>query len=235
MEKQSYVLLLVEDNENVLTANRMTFERDGHVVYTAMNLAEARKLLSGKKINIAILDIMLPDGNGLSLVPEIREQNKDTKILMLTSKRQYEDILQGLTEGADDYMTKPYRITELKARVMALLLKNFVSQQETPTAINDIKKGTLLLKPDTFQAYLAGEDLALTVKEFQVLRMLVTNENDCISSEQIYRDVWNIPMLKDSQAVRSSLSRLRKKITGSGYTIDFVRNKGYRFSLQSDS
>ncbi len=150
---------------------------------------------------------------------------------MLTSKRQYEDILQGLTEGADDYMTKPYRITELKARVMALLLKNF-KPQEAPTAVNDIVRGTLLLKPDSFQAFLGGEDLALTVKEFQVLRILVLSENECVSSEQIYRDVWNIPMLKDSQAVRSSLSRLRKKITGSGYTIDFVRNKGYRFIKQ---
>ncbi len=74
MEKPTFVLLLVEDNENVLTANRMTFEREGQVVYTAMNLAEARKVISAMNINLAILDIGLPDGSGLDLVPEIREK-----------------------------------------------------------------------------------------------------------------------------------------------------------------
>ncbi len=231
MQTSGYVILMVEDNENVLTANRMTFEREGNIVYTASNLAQARKLISMKSLQLAILDIMLPDGSGLDLIPEIRAKDDNTKILMLTSKRQYEDILQGLTEGADDYMTKPYRITELKARAMAMLLKSAKPAPAQPAPQNtDIVKGTLVLKTEAIQALLAGEDLGLTTKEFQVLKLLIQNEGECVQSERIFKEAWNITLLlKESQAVRSALSRLRKKITGSGYTIESVRNQGYKF------
>lgn len=122
-DKQQPTVLLVEDNAHVLALNQSVLERRGYSVLTARSLAAVRQLLARKpRVDVAVLDIRLPDGNGLDFVPELR-QTAPVPVLMLTSCRDYDDMVRGLTGGADDYMTKPYRIDELLARIAALLLK----------------------------------------------------------------------------------------------------------------
>ena len=114
------IALMVEDNEHVLALNRSVLEREGCTVLPAGNLAGARRALAEHpNPDIVVLDILLPDGNGLAFIPELRETTP-APVLMLTSKRDYADMVKGLTGGADDYMTKPYRVEELLARMVAL-------------------------------------------------------------------------------------------------------------------
>lgn len=223
MKEQTVQILLVEDNANVLHLNRSVLERKGHDVYCAESLEQGRSLLKSQlQIDVAVLDIMLPDGNGLDFAKEVKER-VGCPILMLTSKRSHADIVEGLTSAADDYMTKPYRIEELTARIQALLLK------EEQNASNTIRKGSLSLDIPSGRAFLRDEDLLLSQREFALLLTLLQNENRFVSSETLYESAWKMPMQKDNGALKTTVSRLRKKLAGSGYEIESERGVGYCF------
>ncbi len=225
-------ILMVEDNENVLTANRLLFERDGYAVRTAETLAQARRELAAGPVDLVLLDVILPDGSGPSLVPEIRAAG-DARILMLSSRRQYQDILDGLTGGADDYMTKPYRNMELKARVAALLVKGSAGADragaDEPRLLT---RGRLTLDERAMRGFVEGRDMALTPKEFALLKLLVRNEGTTLSRRTLYEQVWSQAANDDDRAVKTHLSNLRGKLEGSGYTIISLWREGYRFEAE---
>lgn len=216
-------VLMVEDNQNVLHLNRTILSRQGYVVYCAENLAEARDVISkNSDIDVAILDIVLPDGDGLTFAAEIKE-TAGCKVMMLTSKRQYCDIVQGLTSAADDYLTKPYRIEELNARLKALLMKRRCPAAEV------VRKGSIVVDTLCSRAFLREEDMLLRPKEVAVLLMLMKRERQLVPMEEIFKAVWKLPANGDSSAVKTTISRLRKKLKDSGYTINVVRGAGYYF------
>ena len=217
---------MVEDNENMLLANRVLFERDGFIVRAARTLAEARVALSEGSVDLALLDIVLPDGNGFDLLPQLRATG-DTMVLMLTSKREYQDIVDGLLGGADDYMTKPFRTSELKARVAALLAKR--ERRRQTAATTTLMRGPLTLDTTALQAFLFGKDMLLTPKEFALLLMLAQNDGVAFSAESLYEKVWGQPMGGDANAVRVAVSRLRSKLDSCDYTITSTRGEGYSF------
>lgn len=221
------VVLMVEDNEHVLELNRLVMERAGYVVVMARNLAAARQVLGEHPaIDIVVLDILLPDGNGLKFIPELREFTA-APVLMLTSRRDYEDMVKGLTGGADDYMTKPYRIEELLARIVALL-----HRQHTARGSEALTRGPLMLDLIAQRAFLQGEDILLQPREYSVLLYLMQHEGEGIPLDRLYEAVWRMPSLGNANSAKTAVSRLRRKLNGSGYTITSGRGAGYSFERE---
>jgi DNA-binding response OmpR family regulator len=205
--------------------NRKTLARRGIKTISAQTLREARQMLS-KPFDLILLDILLPDGNGIDFVPEIRAATA-APILMLTSKREDEDIVQGLLGGGDDYMTKPFRNDELYARIIALLRRT----QMAETRSREITKGRLKLDTVAGRAYLSGEDLLLAPKEFAILHLLIKNEGKAMTAQKLYEEVWKQPMVCGDKPIKNVVYRLRKRLEedNSEYTVVMYRGDGYCF------
>lgn len=222
MDKTNTVILLVEDNRNVLHLNRSVLVRQGFEICCAENLKQAREVLSTHPdLSLAVLDIILPDGSGLEFAAEIK-QLLNCPVLMLTSKRSTEEIVAGLTSAADDYMTKPYRIEELIGRIQALL------QKQRATDEKSVVCGPLLLDLPASRAYLHENDLLLSPREFAVLLYLIRHEGDYVSADMLYEAAWKLPVEGSNGTVKTTVSRLRHKIEGSGCLIESGRGSGYR-------
>lgn len=225
--RKSRTVLMVEDNEHVLALNRAVLEREDCFVLAARSIAETRSVLAdAPAVDVVVLDLLLPDGDGMGFIPELR-QLTTAPVLVLTCKRDYADIVEGLTGGADDYMTKPYRIEELLARITALVRK-----RDAERAPARVTRGPLALDAVSHRAYLAGEDLLLKPREFAVLQYLVRREGERTPAERLYEEVWNLPATSGMSAVKTVMSRLRKKLAGSGYAITSGRGEGYCFKRE---
>ncbi|MDR1538170.1 MAG: response regulator transcription factor [Clostridiales bacterium] len=207
-------VLLVEDNPRIQIANKDMLELQGYSVNIAPSLSEARKSLVRQRPDVIVLDIMLPDGNGLDLLRELRadRDTSDIPVLMLTALGTSDDMVKGLSDGADDYVAKPYEYTVLAARIEAVL-------RRTGKVKGKVRKGPLELDVLAARAYLHGVDILLKPKEFAILLFMAQNENKCISAKQLYETVWKMPFANDSQALRTVVSRLRRKLADTGYTI----------------
>jgi DNA-binding response OmpR family regulator len=224
MSKTS-VILLVEDNEKILSANRWILEERGYRILTAASLAEARAVLAKETPDLAVLDIMLPDGDGLEFLPELRSICK-IPVLFLTGKIEQEEIIEGLRAGSNDYITKPYKIDEFCARVEAALAWEMSHREDIK-----ITKGSLTLDISSNQAYISGEILDLSKTEIKLLALFMKNEGETITFETIYQNIWNRPMGDDKNAIQAAVKRLRHKIEPAGYDIYAVRGKGYVFEI----
>ena len=218
------LILLVEDNEKIMQGNERMLRRRGYGVVMALTLAEARKALEAQMPDLIVLDIMLPDGSGLDFMAELRQYSK-MPILLLTGLTTPEDVVRGLTAGGDDYLAKPYDFGVLLARVEALLRR----AEQIPEKLT---RDRLSLDVAAGVAMLDGADLLLTQKEFALLLIFVQNESRFISAEYLYEKLWKQPMTGDSNALRSTLKRLRAKLDGSGYCITLSKGEGYQFERE---
>lgn len=222
------VILLIEDNEQILRGNERLLKRQGYEVLTALTLSEARTAVNKRIPDAIVLDIMMPDGSGLAFMRELR-QTSQVPILLLTGLATPADVVRGLSQGGDDYLTKPYDFGVLLARVEALLRR--ASQVPETLTI-----GALRFDVMANQAFLGGENLLLTQKEFAVLLLMVKNQGKALLPEIIYKTVWKRPMGADDQAVKAVMSRLRKKLRDpaalqydneeAGYVFDSVTING---------
>ena len=217
-------ILLVEDNEQIMQGNERLLIRRGYEVITALTLTEARKAIKVQMPDLFVLDIMLPDGSGLDFMAELRQYSQ-TPVLLLTGLTAPEDIVRGLTAGGDDYLPKPYDFGVLLARVEALLRR----AQQVPERI---QKGRLCLDVAADVATLDGADLLLSQKEFALLLVFMQNEDRIISADYLYEKVWRQPMTGDSNALRSTLKRLRTKLEDSGYCVVLSKGEGYQFEKE---
>ena len=215
------LILIVEDDKRLSLINCKALEPEGYEVKTAFTLREARFLLEDGDPDVILLDIKLPDGSGLDFCREIR-QRTSASIIFLTSVMESECELEGLVSGGDDYLRKPYGIDLLRARVKKSLQK----ERKAPQFIT---RGPFTLYIVAAQAFVNGEDLLLTQKEFAVLLLLTQNEGKILSAEYIYENVWGYTTLSDKNAIQMTISRLRSKIENTGYTIATYRRKGYAF------
>ena len=223
MKNQDKRILFVEDNEKIMHANIRKFMRAGYETAAAPTLAAARLSISERTPDAVVLDIMMPDGSGLKFMQELREGGySDVPVLLLTGLGAKEDVVRGLAAGGDDYLTKPYDFEELLARVEALL-------RRTGKVPEIVTKGRLSLNLAASAAILDQTDLLLAQKEFALLFIFVQNEDRHISAEYLYEKVWRAPMAGDNHALKSAISRLREKIKGSGWKIEWSRGEGYSF------
>ncbi|NLO83889.1 MAG: response regulator transcription factor [Clostridiales bacterium] len=220
------IILLVEDNHELNIANSRVLRLRGYEVLTALTLQEAREKLSQAQPDIILLDVMLPDGDGFAFCKEIRDTTK-AHILFLTAKSEPHDLIQGLSNGGDDYITKPFHPEELLARIAAAMRRRDMVSQEN---VKIIQKGSLVLDIVASRASLDDVDLSLTPREFSLLMLLVQNEDQILSAEIIYEKVWKANLHGDKNAVQAAISKLRHKLEHTGYIINFQRGRGYIFT-----
>lgn len=225
-KKKDQRILLVEDNEKILHGNKRLLEWEGYNVDAVSTLREARTMIGGKRPDVIVLDIMLPDGNGLDFISELRKSVRSSiPILLLTGLITQDDIVRGLKAGGDDYITKPYDFTEMLARIEALL-------RRAGWVPETLVRGRLTLDVAAGVAFLDGTDLLLTKKEFALLMIFVQNPDRFIGGEYLYEKVWKAPLMGDSQAIRKMICRLRDKLVNSGWCIRWSRGEGYCFEKE---
>ena len=217
-------ILCVEDELKILRNNREALIGAGYNVLTAENLAQARERLANNTVDGIVLDIMLPDGNGLEFLKELRAQGNNIPVLMLTAWNTNADIARGLELGADDYIGKPFGYEVLLSRVKKMLTH---AHRVPETVI----KGSLQLHITAMTAELNGVDMLLTQKEFALLLLFTQNEDRTMSAEYLYEKVWKASLNDDNRTLKKHISSLRKHLENgdSGYKITNKYGEGYCF------
>jgi len=221
-------ILLVEDNLEVLNMNLEALEANGYKVSAAQTVRQAKEALAENVPDLIMLDIMLPDGSGIDLCRKIRGATA-APILFLTSLNENEQVVQGLRAGGDDYITKPYSIEELCARVEAQLRRIRLMRQ----AFHKTEIGSLRLDMKSGRAYLNGADLLLKPKEFLMFALLIRAEGKYLTTEELYTEVWGMKLNENSLTVRVHISNLRRilKAAGANVQIEHEANLGYRLTV----
>ena len=216
-------ILCVEDNEQIQMFNKIHLEAKGFAVRLAMTLADAQGEINREMPDLLILDIHLPDGNGLDFLRELRKTS-NVPVIALTDNRKDEDVVKGLDSGCDDYIPKPYVFPVLLARIEGVM-------RRVSTVPDIVEKGSLRLDVLAGQAYINGEDLLLAQKEFSLLLLFAQNEGKEMSSEYIYEKIWNAPIGNDRSALQIRISAVRKKLEAQSfdYTVRSIYGKGYCF------
>ena len=222
-------VLIVDDEKLLVKGIKFNFEHDGYQVETAYDGEEALKLARDKSIDIIILDLMLPKIDGLSVCQKVREFS-NVPIIMLTAKTEDMDKILGLEYGADDYMTKPFNILELKARVKAILRR--VTPADGVSGRTVIQVGNFELDYNLRRATVNGKKIDLTAKEFDLLDLFVSNPGKVYSRENLLDIIWGIEYPGDNRTVDVHVRRLREKVEPNPAEPVFILTKwgvGYYF------
>jgi len=218
--------LVVDDEESLADLVAMSLRYEGWDVTTAHSVAQAMKAAANFSPDIAVLDIMLPDGDGLSLMKSLRGLHAGLPVLFLTAKDAVDDRVAGLTAGGDDYVTKPFSLEELVARLRGILRRSGRGVSEEDQA--ELRVGDLVLNEDSYEVSRGGTPIDLTSTEFELLRYLMRNPKRVLSKANILDRVWDYDFGGKASIVEIYISYLRKKIDTLGPTlIHTVRGVGY--------
>jgi two-component system response regulator TctD len=220
-------VLLVEDTRDVAEGVQARLERLGHLVDWEADGEAASARLDVQGYDLVILDVMLPGGtDGMTLLRRMRAKKSATPVLMLTARSQVDDRVTALDLGADDYLTKPFDLRELEARVRALLRRGGGS------ATNQISFGDLVLDLETHGVTLAEEAVELTRREQMVLELLVSRPNRIVPKEQMVDRLFGLDDAASLNAVEQHMARLRRKLAASNTEIRTLRGLGYKIVLR---
>ena len=227
-------VLVVEDEAGLANALRIGLSREGYAVDAAGTCREAIDKLALTPYDLVLLDVSLPDGDGFDLAQRIRNGEggsgspRDLRILMLTARGALADRVQGLDAGADDYLVKPFAMQELSARIRALL------RREVTGSTSVLEVGPLRLDTARQQAHRGGRELPLTLKEFGVLRYLMTRPGHVVPSEELLEHVWDENADPFTQTVRVTVGTLRRKLTieDEPQLIETLVGRGYRLRAE---
>lgn len=213
-------ILVVDDEKEIADLLEVYLKNDNYTVYKYYSGIEALKCIEETEIDLAILDIMLPDIDGFRICQKIREKFY-FPVIMLTAKIEDGDKIMGLTIGADDYITKPFSVAEVLARIKANIRRTTQYDNTSVTAPAILAAGDLVMNLSDYSITKKGKNIELTAKEFDILKLLLQNPKKVYTKEQIYSLVWNDAYLGDENAVNVHISRLRNKIE------DDTRNPRY--------
>jgi two-component system copper resistance phosphate regulon response regulator CusR len=200
-------ICLVEDEQKVSAFICKGLEEHGYKIKTANNGVNAKNLLQHEQFDLLILDVMLPDTNGIELCRYIRQTDNNTPILMLTALNQVDNKVSGLKAGADDYLVKPFHFSELLARIEALLRRNKNNEDNHILVFDDLKLDTW-----SKTAERGGRQINLTAKEYTLLELFMQNPNKILSREYIAEQVWEIGFDTGTNFIDVYVNYLRKKI-----------------------
>ncbi|MFT9846817.1 response regulator transcription factor [Aneurinibacillus sp. REN35] len=220
-------ILLVEDDEKIARVIQLELEYEGYEVSIAYAGREGMAILAKEKIDLVILDVMIPELNGMEVLRRMRQEDNETIVIMLTARNSVYDKVNGLDAGANDYMTKPFEIEELLARIRAHLRmkENVLSAGESDI----LRIRSLTIHIHTREVYKNDQLIELTPREYDLLRYLVNNKNRALEREQILTEVWGMDYYGETNVVDVYIRYLRKKLADSKeeHLIQTVRSVGY--------
>ncbi len=222
-------ILVVEDDDSILEAVSYKLKKQGYQCFTARNGLQALRVLRQQKPHLMILDLMLPEMDGWKVCEQVRTEGNDIPILIVSARTSEFDKVHCLRLGADDYLTKPFSMAELVARVEALLRR---TRPAAFGAASFIDAGPLTIDPEKREASTGGHPVPLTPKEFAVLHFLAASSPRAVSREEIYQQVWGYEMLHGDRSVDVFVRRVRTKLAGQLPSYSFLHTQhgfGYRF------
>ena len=223
-------ILLVDDEPLILKGLRFTLEQEGYEIITAADGEEALKIFFEHPVDLVLLDVMLPKLDGIQVCQRIRESS-NVPILMLTAKGEDMDKILGLEYGADDYMTKPFNILEVKARIKTVLRRAAqpaANEEKKIIRVHDMEVNIV-----NRSVTLGGKEVRLTAKEFDLLQLFITNRGKVFSRETMLETVWKYDYMGDARTVDVHIRRLREKIERNTAQPEFIFTKwgvGYYFT-----
>ena len=226
-------ILIVEDEYNLADVIASSLKKEKYSVDISNDGEEGLDNALSGIYNLIILDVMLPSINGFEILKEIRENNIESKVIMLTAKSELEDKLTGLNAGADDYLTKPFHMEELLARVNIQLRKTKVNKDNNILVFGDI---SLNLKSSNIMCTTTNENIDIGLKELQIFEYLIQNSGIIISKDQLYDKIWGIDNEIESNNLEAYLSFIRKKLKliGSNVRIKALRGLGYKLEVEDE-
>jgi two-component system response regulator MtrA len=228
-------VLIVDDDPKLIDLLRLALERSGYSVLSALNGVEGEKTFRANPVDVVILDVMMPHRDGFTLCRDLRTIS-NVPIIMLTARQEVEDIVKGLELGADDYITKPFNLREVVARVNAVVARiDRHRGGEAPTRVQTI--GDLSLDLDRGVVNVRGAEFSLTPIELELLHYLMLNAGRMLEREVLLRDVWGYDYFGKTNLVDVAVRRLREKIEHDPSQPNYlltVRGQGYRFAAPAE-
>ena len=232
MSTPTHPILIVEDDQDLSELIKIQLIDQNYEIMQSFNGNDAVNKFNDNKFSLIILDVMLPGKDGFEICKTIRKTDSFTPILMLTAKAEEIDKIMGLEFGADDYLTKPFSIRELTARVKALIRRSQVTGEGSDSVNDSISFGDLTIYPNKRNIELRGETFDLTSKEFDLLMLFANNPGRAYSRQELLDVVWGYQYNGYSHTVNSHINRLRSKIEDDPSEPTFIKTVwgvGYRF------
>lgn len=234
-------LLLVEDEEHLAAGLKLNFELEGYAIDLASTARRAAELLLGARYDLIVLDVMLPDTDGFALCKKLREGGNFTPVLMLTARNATDDRVRGLEVGADDYLSKPFELSELLARVRSLLRRRSWERDQRPAgapsasavaAIPPIVFGDAVIDCERGEARRGDQEVKLTRLEFDLVRYFAANPGRVLARKELQEQVWKLANYPSTRMVDNFIMRLRRHFepdpANPVYFVS-VRGTGYKF------
>ena len=221
--------LIVDDDATLTTLVRRLMEEDGYAVDTAASAEDGRMLAMVNEYDAIVLDLTLPDGNGIQIIQSLRRDGKKTPIIVLTGTKDSEVTVRALDAGADDYLTKPIAFAEFKARVRALVRRGGAQRTES------LSVGNVVLNRLTRDVLVDGKALAVTPKELSLLEHLLLHRGEVVTRSELLDKVWDMTFDPGSNVVDVNVARLRKKLENAKATVSIVARRGIGFVLDASA
>lgn len=223
-------ILVVEDEDSLRETIIRSLEKERYTVESAATFNEAGMKLNDYDYDCVVLDIMLPGGSGLTLLEELKKRRKRDSVIVISAKDSIEDKVTGLDLGADDYLTKPFHLAELNARVKSVIRRK---QQDGELSL---RVGNITLYPDRHAVYIEQEELILNRKEFDLLYYFVANPDRLISKASLAESVWGdyIDQADSFDFIYSQVKNLRKKLKNAGATAEIKAVYGFGYKMTTN-
>lgn len=225
-----YNILICDDEEDILYALKIYLKNPEYCIFEAHNGAEAIEMIKQKRIDLLLLDIMMPVMDGISAMKTIREFS-NIPIILLTAKGESLDKITGFEEGADDYITKPFEPFDVKARVSAQLRRFTMLGGKTPSAPQVHRVGGITMDDSQKTVFVNGEEISLTFSEYEILKLLMLHSGKCFSPSEIYQNIWKEHAIGSERTIAVHIRHLREKIEvdpANPRLLQAVWGQGYR-------
>ena len=231
----TYKILLAEDDHDIVQIAKLYLEGSDYQVSSALNGTEALAIFNKEAIDLAILDLMMPEMDGYAVIQKIRETS-NIPIIILSAKNTDQDKILGLNIGADDYLTKPFNPLEIVARVQSALRRYYKLGAKTQPPQATLSVGDLVLNLEEGWASLAGEPLSLTVSEFKILHILMRSPGQIFTKNQLYQAVNGSYIQADDKTIMVHISNLRSKIEADSKNPNYIKTiKGVGYKIEKQT
>lgn len=223
-------LLIIEDEASLRELMQRSLEKERYVVECAPDFRTAMQKIGAYDYDCVLLDIMLPDGSGLTVLEELKKMRKKENVIIISAKGSIEDKVAGLDLGADDYLAKPFHLAELSARIKSVIRRNQHGGESLVTC------GNVVLNPDNFRVLIDGKELELNRKEYDILLYFMNRPERLVNKSALAESVWgdHIDQVDNYDFIYAQIKNLRKKLKAAGATpeIKAVYGFGYKFTLE---